>query len=385
MELIPEHQEKKIKGCLEDFFSKNPSFFPRYLKSKEFEEHKGEALDHIRFFQEELPSRVDELSEFDLEEILSNIWAINYWSNLQYRARKIIEDNRVENVRLAFKVLLDTSKDPEERYWEVLKKIKGLGPAIITEILAYVHPHECAIWNRRAREALDILGINLVDNLVDTKKWEISAKEYKVYNQVVKLINKKLSQFKKAEDDVGLLFVDFFFYEISKGAPPEPTTDFDDILAKLSEEEERAPPEPTTDFDHDEIRDLTRDIGAMLGFEADTEVQVARGARVDVVWSAKIGNLGIVNYVFEVHRSGSIDSLLMNLQKAKNSPTVQKVVAISDKVQLEKIREESGGLPEEFRRDLTFWPVEEVLKVAGYLESAMRIIDGLNLTPEPFK
>jgi len=197
--------------------------------------------------------------------------------------------------------------------------------------LAYVHPHECAIWNRRAREALDILGINLVN----TKKWKISAEEYKVYNQVVKLINKKLSQFKKAEDDIGLLFVDSFFYEISKGVPPE----------------------PTTDFDHDEIRDLTRDIGAMLGFEADTEVQVARGARVDVVWSAKIGNLGIVNYVFEVHKSGSIDSLLMNLQKAKSSPTVQKVVAISDKGQLEKIKEESEGLPEEFRRDLTFWPV----------------------------
>ncbi len=127
MELIPEHQEK-IKGCLEDFFSKNPSFFPRYLKSKEFEKHKGEALDHIRFFQEELPRRVNELSEFDLEEILSNTWASHYWSNIQYFAQKIIEDNGVKNVRLAFKVLLDTSKDPEERYWEVLNKIKDLGP-----------------------------------------------------------------------------------------------------------------------------------------------------------------------------------------------------------------------------------------------------------------
>jgi len=79
------------------------------------------------------------------------------------------------------------------------------------------------------------------------------------------------------------------------------------------------------------------------------------------------------------------DSLLMNLQKAKNSPTVQRVVAISDKVQLEKIKRESEGLLEEFRRDLTFWPVEEILEVAEHLKSAMKIIDGLNLTPEPFK
>jgi len=123
----------------------------------------------------------------------------------------------------------------------------------------------------------------------------------------------------------------------------------------------------------------------MLGFEADTEVQVAHGARVDVVWSARIGNLGIINYVLEVHKRGSIDSLLMNLQKAKSNPTVQKVVAISDETQLEKIKRESEGLPEEFRRDLTFWPVEDVLKVHENLELAMKTIDNLNLTPEPFK
>jgi len=72
----------------------------------------------------------------------------------------------------------------------------------------------------------------------------------------------------------------------------------------------------------------------------------------------------------------------MNLQRAKSSPTVQKVVAISDETQLEKIESESEGLPEEFRRNLEFWPVEEVLMVAENLESAMEIINRLNLTPE---
>ena len=124
---------------------------------------------------------------------------------------------------------------------------------------------------------------------------------------------------------------------------------------------------------------MIRDIGVMLGFDADTEVQVAHGARVDVVWRARIGNLGMVTYVFEVHRSGSIDSLLLNLQKAKSSPTVQKVIAVSDERQLEKIKSESEGLPEGFRRALEFWPVKEVQRVGENLQTAMEIINRLGL------
>jgi len=52
------------------------------------------------------------------------------------------------------------------------------------------------------------------------------------------------------------------------------------------------------------------------------ERKVARGAQVDAVWQARIANLGVVTYVFEVQRHGSIDSLILNLQRAQNNPTV---------------------------------------------------------------
>ena len=93
-------------------------------------------------------------------------------------------------------------------------------------------------------------------------------------------------------------------------------------------------------YDHDEIVDILVSVGASLGFDAYKEVSIAKGARVDVVWSAKIGNLGIMGYVFEVHLRGSIDSLILNLQKAKKNPQVQKVVVVSTPAQIEKIREE---------------------------------------------
>jgi len=92
----------------------------------------------------------------------------------------------------------------------------------------------------------------------------------------------------------------------------------------------------------------------------------------------------LVTYVFEVHKSGSIDSLLLNLQRAKSNPTVQKVVAVSDETQLEKIRHESEGLPEEFRRALGFWRVEEVEKVGQGLQSAIEIVNRLGLVQRAF-
>ncbi|MCX7974129.1 MAG: hypothetical protein N3B16_06450 [Candidatus Aminicenantes bacterium] len=53
--------------------------------------------------------------------------------------------------------------------------------------------------------------------------------------------------------------------------------------------------------------------------------------------------MGVVTYVFEVNKKGAIDSLLLNLQKATSNPTVQKVIAVSDIDQIEKINNEAAG------------------------------------------
>ena len=95
---------------------------------------------------------------------------------------------------------------------------------------------------------------------------------------------------------------------------------------------------------HDEIKNKLVEIGAILGFESKAEVKIATGAVVDVVWEAKIGNMGKSIYVFEVQTSGSIDSLLINLQRAKNNKAVQSVVAVSDAEQIEKIKNENSTL-----------------------------------------
>ena len=322
--------------------------------SEQLQEEKKCRLSRVSYFQERLPERVAELSEADVSELVAMLWASRMWGNKQYLAQKIIADNGIEKLRRELKALLDASSPVETRYERFLSQIKGLGPASVTEMLCYTQPETCGIWNQKARQALKILGLG---NYVNPDKYRLSASEYKTFNQLLRSIREELEA--AGFRDADLLFVDFYLYEISQSTPgPEPWPG---------------------EFDHDEIRDVIRDIGMMLGFDADTEVQVAHGARVDVVWRARIGNLGMVTYVFEVHRSGSIDSLLLNLQKAKGSPTVQKVIAVSDEGQLEKIKSESEGLPEEFRRALEFWPVEEVQRVGENLQAAMEIINRLGL------
>lgn len=103
-------------------------------------------------------------------------------------------------------------------------------------------------------------------------------------------------------------------------------------------------------------------IGRGLGFDALAEVPLAPGTRVDVVWSARIGNLGELRYVFEVHVGGSVDALLINLMKTSQDPTVQKVVAVATGEGLEKIKREASSL-KMISDKLVYWSVRIVYKV----------------------
>lgn len=112
-------------------------------------------------------------------------------------------------------------------------------------------------------------------------KYQITGKEYEKFNVTLKEIGQYLKNNGFERSD--LMFVDEFLYFIVTRKP-------------------EAEPMKMSDFDHDEIRDKLVQIGLWLGFEALYEHKIAKGAKVDVVWKAKIANLGTVAYVFEVHK-----------------------------------------------------------------------------------
>ena len=135
-------------------------------------------------------------------------------------------------------------------------------------------------------------------------------------------------------------------------------------------------------FIHNDIRDKIADIGRFLGFSADVEKKIATGAIVDTVWEVTIGNMGRVIYVFEVQTSGSIDSLILNLMKAKNNKAVQGIIAVTDQKQIEKIKKEIATLS--IKEEVKFWDYEEVLKVHESLQFANESINNLGLIPLGF-
>ena len=333
--------------------------FREYIQTEDFQRYLQDRKNRTLFFQKELPSRLENFSEADVEQIVGSLWAHQMWGNKAYVAQKIVQENTLERLRDHIQMLYQMAEDPEEAYARFLKSVKRWGPASITEMLAYIYPQRCGIWNKQARLALQILGLT---NAVDTKKYMLSKKEYRKFNSLLHIIAEALRQAGILEVD--FLMVDFLLYRIAQRKVQEST------LRKV-------PSKP--EFDHDEVRDLIAGLGAKLGFDTEIEVNIAHGARVDVVWRARIANLGIVTYIFEVHRSGSIDSLILNLQKALNAPTVQKVVAVSDEKQLRTIEKECEGLPEPFRRVLRFWNVQEVIRVAQAMEQVMDSITRLGL------
>lgn len=333
--------------------------FKAYSQTEEYRLHLKERNERKQFFQQVLPKRLDQLSEADIEEIVGMLWAHRMWGNKAYVARDLVEDNGLERLSQALRLLYALHEDPEEAYERFLATVKHWGPAAATEMLAYIYPQRCGLWNKQARTALELLGFS---DRVPVKKYRLTKQEYRAFNRLLQSIAEELKR--AGFQDVDLLIVDFLLYHIASASEGTSV---------------QVPQTGDPDFDHDEIRDLIADIGRTLGFDADTEVLIARGARVDVVWRARIGNLGMVTYIFEVHRSGSIDSLILNLQKALNAPSVQKVIAVSNATQLDRIREESNELPEQFRRALRLWNVAEVVEAAHALERAMSLIGKLGL------
>ncbi len=313
------------------------------------------------------------MNKDDVYEYISKLWAMLIWGNKHYVIDKILEENGLENFCSHLAELVWGEKDIAERWDTFRKEVNGLGPAMVSEILCKTHPNDFIIWNRRAFVGLNYLE---AENL-PKHDYQVNGKAYKHLVELCKQIAGEIKAAGYAE--TSLLAVDYFIWDELQVV---------DNLSKIHNQKQPKPgpapsPEPIPDFIHNDIRDKVRDIGLWLGFSSKIEQKVSEGAIVDTIWEATIGNMGRVIYVFEIQTKGSIDSLMMNLLRSLNNSAVQGVVAVSDKVQMERIKAEAQGVGV-LRGKLRYWDYEEVLSVHEDLESAMATINKLHLVPEGF-
>lgn len=337
------------------------------------EEHSTKASDelaeraaHAKSMQKYNKARLMKMTADDIYNLLSPLWAMGMWGNKHYKIDNLIETNGIELIRDQFANLLYGNDSLIKRWDEFRQKIKGIGPAIMSEMLNKAFPDECILWNSKTKTGFSILEIP------NTPKYD-SAMDGEMYAYLSKC-GKEMLAFARSKgynDLENLIALDYFIWqEVQKDIDEPAMVDVVEVPKTKKE----------SGFVHNDIRDRIKDIGECLGFKATTEVKVASGAKVDAVWEVSIGNMGRIIYVFEVQTSGSIDSLILNLIKAKNNKAVQGIVAVSDAEQIEKIRKEVESL-DDIKKEIKYWDYTEVLEVHEALQKANESINKLGLVP----
>jgi hypothetical protein len=339
-------------------------------KPEKFSDDFKERSDFVIFYKDFTKDKIFSMDDEDIYEYLSKLWAMLIWGNKHYVVDKIIEENGLQNFKKNLAELVWGTQDITERWDSFRREIKGMGPAMISEILCKTHPDAYMLWNRRAYVGLNYLGVKDLPRY----DYQLTGKRYKYLCDVGKEISDELKN--AAFHDTSLLAVDYFIWE-----ELQVEDNLSKIYTKKTEIEVQFPEESI--FIHNDIRDKIRDIGQWLGFAAKIEQKVSHGSKVDAIWEATIGNMGRVIYIFEVQTKGSIDSLIINLLKSLNNTSVQGVVAVSDQQQLEKIKQYAADV-KDLKDRLKYWDYEDILKVHESLEFVNESINNLGLVPQGF-
>jgi len=347
--------------------------YRQYAQSDEFSEDREKRQQRQALYTRILSqNNIDQMTELEFGQFISSLWASQMWGNKSYLVDNLLRDNDLANLKANLTDLLWGKASIAVRYDVFKKATKGFGTAIITELLAFTYPEQCGVWNDKARKALALLGFKETHSFIT--KSQLKGQEYQRYNELLLQIQNELVSLGFA--DIDLLGINYFFFEVSQSEKiEEGETETIKVVSV---------PTPPGDFDHDDVIDKLVAMGIWLGFDAEKEKHIAPGAKVDVVWQAKIANLGVVTYVLEVQRKGSIDSLILNLQKAQNNPSVQRLVVVATSKDIEKIQNEIKVLPESFRKAVSYMEVFEALHASELLNEFSEIIDKLQLVQSEF-
>ena len=329
----------------------------------------NERKERKEYYQSWTKEKINNMSEDDFAEYIGKLWSMLVWGNKKYIADKIIELNGFEKIKKNLVNLLYGKDDIIKRWNTFYKEIKQIGPSTMSELLSYINPNEYVICNKVTCECFRYLGVDKVP----IYNYQYTGENYKRLCDIAKEIKQKLEN--ENIEKVDLLIVDYMFWDIIY--PLSKKEDIKDEFEQLSIEKDEK------QFIHNDIINQIVEIGQWLGFESRSEVKIADGAVVDAIWQAQIGNMGKVIYAFEVQTHGSIDSLILNLQKATNNFAVQAIVAVSDEKQIEKIKRESKGI-RDIETKLKTWNYTEVMEMHDCLERSNEIINNLGLVPDSF-
>lgn len=319
----------------------------------------NERLEREEYYKSYTANKIISMNEEEFYEYISKLWAMIIWGNKHYIIDKYINDNGFEKLKESIAYLLYGNDSIEIRWDSFKDKIKGFGPAMMSELLCYINPNEYMIWNTTASNAYNYLGIKDVPR----HNYQLTGQKYVELTKYSKEIqNILLKKYNRTET---LLFVDYFFWDSLRNIEPV--------------NEERNPLKETVVNNksyHNEIIDYIKNIGSLLGYNTNIKGNIKNSGKIaDAIWEFNVGNLGKIKYVFEVQDNGSIDSLIVSLMNASQDISVQAVVAVSDEQQINKIKQHCNNIEGSFNNKLKFWNITEVERAYRELSSSMEIIN----------
>jgi len=296
----------------------------------------------------------------DFYEYIGKLWAMIMWGNKKYRIDQLITDNGgFEKLKSKLVELIYGNNSIDFRWDDFKKNTKGFGPAMMSEILCYVYPNDCMLWNRTAESAYQSLEISDIP----IRNYQMTGKKYVEMTEIAKEIQKRIIE--KGYPNADLLFVDYFFWDQLR-----------DVTSVVIVEKEKKESVINNRSYHNEIIDYINNIGNLLGYNTDLKRNIKNSGKIaDAIWEFNVGNIGKIKYVFEVQDSGSIDSLIVSLMNASQDIAVQAVVAVSDKDQIDKIKQHCNNIEGSFNGKLKFWNISEIERAYTELSNSMEIIN----------
>jgi len=332
--------------------------FHRFLE-KEGRQWKEEREEKDQFFARYFAEQeIDNLEEGTLRELIHILWAFNGWTNKDWLLEEMLRSG-LPTIKSAFRQLLYGDEPIAKRFDRIRKNVRMMGAASVSEILAHHDRERYPIWNRRSRQGL--IGLGISESQLP-KSSQISGSQYASFCELVHDVRSQIAN--EYPEFADLFTLDFLLYFTS--ILEEPTT---------------APVEEIgiESFDHDAVVDQVLELGDGLGFEVQKEFSVMRGCRIDAIWRSRVANLGTIAYAFEVHRKGSRDSAILNLQRVRRDSTIQRVIIVSSKDELEKFRGEIASLDEDFRTSVGYFEVQDLERALAHLQSLKDILKTLGL------
>ena len=166
-----------------------------------------ERLDLISYYQAFTKEKILSMSEDEIYEYISKLWAMLIWGNKHYVVDKIIDENGIDNFRTRLADFVWSKKDITNRWNDFRKNIKGMGPAMMSEILCKTHPNDFIVWNRRAYVGLNYLGVNKLPRY----DYQLTGKVYSYLCETCKKIANDIKE--SGLEDTTLLAVDYFIWD----------------------------------------------------------------------------------------------------------------------------------------------------------------------------